>query len=429
MTPSQRPTARVIRPLRDFLATESAGGVVLLGATVVALAWANSPWQDSYTELWSTEISVGVGSRVLSMDLQHWVNDGLMTLFFFVVGLEIKRELVAGELREPRAAALPAVAALGGMIVPALLYFVLNPSGDGVDGWGIPMATDIAMAVGVLSLFSSRIPASLKLFLLALAIVDDIGAILVIAVFYSSGLEAEWMLAAVLLLGAMAGLRLAGVTRISPFVVLGTALWFAVFESGVHATIAGVALGLLAPTRPFRQVELIDADQLTDLSSVEAARETATIARQSVSVVEYLEHTLHRWTSLVIVPLFALANAGVVISGGALSDALTSSVTQGIVLGLVVGKFVGIALFAWFAQRIRIAVLPRDATWGGLLAVAAIGGIGFTVSLFIASLAFEGAVLDEAKIGILVGSLVAAAVGTLLVLRLPARQPSLQEGT
>ncbi len=308
------------------------------------------------------------------------------------------------------------------MVVPALIYIALNPSGDAFDGWGIPMATDIAMAVGVLSLFSRRVPPSLKLFLLALAIVDDIGAILVIAIFYSSGIEAAWLLAGLGFVAAMIVLRMAGVISFAPYVVLGVALWFAIEESGVHATIAGVALGLLTPARPFRRPELIDADELSDLSSVEAVRETTSLARQSVSVVEYLEDLLHRWTSLVIVPLFALANAGVVITGGALTDALGSRVTQGIVIGLVVGKLVGISSFAWLAQRLGVAVLPAGATWRGLVAVAAIAGIGFTVSLFVASLAFVGPTLDEAKLGILTASVLAAAVGGALVLRLPRQE-------
>jgi NhaA family Na+:H+ antiporter len=422
VTRSSTPASRVIRPLRDFLATETSGGVVLLAATAVALVWANSPWKDSYTELWTTDLTIALGGHELSMDLQHWVNDGLMTLFFFVVGLEIKRELVDGELRDPRAAALPAISAVGGMVVPALIYIALNPSGDAFDGWGIPMATDIAMAVGVLSLFSRRVHPSLKLFLLALAIVDDIGAILVIAIFYSSGIEAAWLLAGLGFVAAMIVLRMAGVISFAPYVVLGVALWFAIEESGVHATIAGVALGLLTPARPFRRPELIDADELSDLSSVEAVRETTSLARQSVSVVEYLEDLLHRWTSLVIVPLFALANAGVVITGGALTDALGSRVTQGIVIGLVVGKLVGISSFAWLAQRLGVAVLPAGATWRGLVAVAAIAGIGFTVSLFVASLAFVGPTLDEAKLGILTAYVLAAAVGGALVLRLPRQE-------
>jgi NhaA family Na+:H+ antiporter len=389
------PAARVIRPLREFLRTESAGGVVLLVATAIALVWANSPWQSSYTEFWSRDLTLGVGSHSISLDLQHWVNDGLMTLFFFVVGLEIKRELVTGELRDPRAAALPVVAAVGGMVVPAALYLSLNLSGGGRDGWGIPMATDIAMAVGVLALFSRRVPPALKLFVLALAIVDDIGAILVIALFYSDGIEPIWLLEGAVAFAAMIGLRALGVSRIAPYVVVGVVFWLTIHESGVHATIAGVVVGLLTPT--------------------------GRVGRRSEPVIEYLERVLHPWTSLVIVPLFALANAGVVISVTAVSDAVTSSVTQGVVLGLVVGKFVGILSFAWLGQRTRLGVLPKDTTWRGMCAVAAIAGVGFTVSLFIASLAFEARALNDAKMGILAGSLLAAAIGTLLILRLPVR--------
>ena len=388
------PAGRVLRPLRDFLATESAGGIVLLGATVLALVWANSPWQSSYTDWWSRELTIGVGSHTVSMTLQHWVNDGLMTLFFFVVGLEIKRELVTGELRDRRAAALPAIAAVGGMLVPAAIFLAFNRSGAGREGWGIPMATDIAMAVGVLSLFSRRIPPSLKLFLLALAIVDDIGAILVIALFYSDGIQFIWLLEGAVAFAVLVGLRALGVTRMLPFVIVGVVFWLMIHESGVHATIAGVAVGLLTPARP--------------------------VGQRSESVIEYLERLLHPWTSFVIVPLFALANAGVVISATAVSDAVRSSVTQGVVVGLVVGKFAGILLFAWLALRLRLGVFPKDATWRGMVAVAAIGGIGFTVSLFIASLAFEGQMLDDAKMGILAGSLLAAIIGTLLILRLPA---------
>ena len=270
----------VLRPLVDFLHTEAAGGIVLLAATAVALLWANSPFQDSYTELWHTHLSISLGDHTLDMDLQEWVNDGLMTVFFFVVGLEIKRELVEGELREPRRAAMPAIAALGGMVVPALIYTAVNLGGDGADGWGIPMATDIAMAVGVLSLLSRRVPSSLKLFLLALAIVDDIGAIVVIAVFYSSGIEPAALGLAALLVVVVAVTRWAGVRHLGVYLVLGLALWLAVEESGVHATLVGVVLGLMAPTRPIRQRQLIDADALTDLSSAGAAHETAVMARR-----------------------------------------------------------------------------------------------------------------------------------------------------
>jgi len=408
----------VLRPLVDFLHTEAASGIVLLAATAVALLWANSPFQDSYTELWHTHLSISLGDHTLDLDLQEWVNDGLMTIFFFVVGLEIKRELVEGELRAPRRAAMPAIAALGGMVVPALIYTAVNLGGDAADGWGIPMATDIAMAVGVLSLLSRRVPSTLKLFLLALAIVDDIGAIVVIAVFYTSGIEPAALGVAALLVVVVGLVRWAGVRHLGVYLVLGFALWLAVEESGVHPTLVGVILGLLAPTRPIRQRHLIDADALTDLSSAGAAHETAVMARESVSVVEWLEHLLHPWTSFVILPLFALANAGIPLSSEALSDAASSPITLGVVLGLVVGKLVGVTVFTWLGARLGLGVLPAGATWQGIVGVAALAGIGFTVSIFITSLAFtEAGQQNEAKIGILVASVLAAGVGSLILVR------------
>jgi Na+:H+ antiporter, NhaA family len=413
---------RLIRPLVDFLHTESAGGVVLVAAAIVALLWANSPWDASYHDVWTTDLAVALGDWELDLDLRDWINDGLMALFFFVVGLEIKRELVEGELRDPRRAALPVWAALGGMIVPALIYAAFNAGGEGSDGWGIPMATDIAMAVGVLSLLGSRASSSLKLFLLALAIVDDIGAIVVIAVFYTKDIGGEALLASAGLVMVVAVMRRAGVVSVAPYAVIGAGLWLALHESGVHATLAGVALGLLTPTRPIRHPELVDAAELADVSSYEAARQTATAARESVSVVEWLEHQLHPWTSFVIVPLFVLANAGVPLSGAAVSDALRSSVAGGIVVGLVVGKFVGIAGFTWLAARLRIARLPEDATWTGILGVSALAGIGFTVSIFITDLAFAGTALeDQAKIAILAASVLATAIGSGLLVTLSRR--------
>jgi Na+:H+ antiporter, NhaA family len=416
---------RLIRPLVDFLHTEAAGGVALVAAAIVALLWANSPWDASYDDLWTTHLAVALGDWELDLDLRDWINDGLMALFFFVVGLEIKRELVEGELRDPRRAALPACAALGGMIVPALIYAAFNAGGEGAEGWGIPMATDIAMAVGVLSLMGSRVSPSLKLFLLALAIVDDIGAIVVIAVSYTEDIGGEALLAAAGLVVVVAAMRRAGVTWIAPYAVIGAALWLALHESGVHATLAGVVLGLMTPTQPIRHPELVDAGELADVSSYEAARQTATAARESVSVVEWLEHQLHPWTSFVIVPLFVLANAGLPLSGAAVSDALRSSVAGGIVIGLVVGKFVGVAGFTWLAARLRIARLPEDATWSGILGVSALAGIGFTVSIFITDLAFAGTPLeDEAKIAILAASVLAAAIGSALVVTLSRRHES-----
>ena len=408
---------RLIRPLVDFLHTEAAGGVALVAAAIVALLWANSPWDASYDDLWTTHLAVALGDWELDLDLRDWINDGLMVLFFFVVGLEIKRELVEGELRDPRRAALPVCAALGGMIVPAAIYLAFNAGGEAAAGWGIPMATDIAMAVGVLSLMGSRVSPSLKLLLLALAIVDDIGAIVVIAIFYTDEIHGGAVLASVGLLLVLAVMRRAGITSITAYAVVGAALWLVLHESGVHATLAGVALGLMTPTQPIRRPELIDAAELADVSSYEAARQTATAAREAVSVVEWLEHQLHPWTSFVVLPLFALANAGIPLSRDAVADALTSPVAGGIVVGLVVGKVVGISGAAWLATRSQIARLPDDTTWSGVVGVSAVAGIGFTVSIFVTGLAFDGDPLEaQAKIAILAASLLAAAIGSTLLL-------------
>jgi Na+:H+ antiporter, NhaA family len=407
-----------IAPLREFLQTESAGGIVLVVAALIALVWANSPWQDSYQDLWNTDLAISLGERTLDLDLREWVNDGLMAIFFFVVGLEIKRELVEGELRGVRRAALPALAALGGMVAPALIYIAINAGGAGARGWGIPMATDIAMAVGVVALLGSRVHPSLKLFLLALAIVDDIGAIAVIAIFYSGRIDTDSLLIAIGLVAALVLLRLTGVRSTLIPVALGAGLWLALEESGVHATLTGVILGLLAPTRPHVQRELVDVAVLTDISSVEAARETASLARQSVSVVEWLEHVLHPWTSFAIVPLFALANAGITLSAEAVSDAATSRVAIGVLLGLVVGKFVGISALTWMAARRHIGILPEGAMRRGITGIAAVAGIGFTVSIFVTDLAFEDpAIQNEAKVAILAAAVLAGGIGALILAR------------
>jgi Na+:H+ antiporter, NhaA family len=412
----------LIRPLTDFLHTESAGGLLLVAAALVALVWANSPWQDSYEELWTTDLAVSLGSRSIDLDLREWINEGLMTLFFFVVGLEIKRELVEGELRDPRRAVLPAIAAVGGMIVPAVLYIAINIGGDASEGWGIPIATDIAMTVGILSLLGSRVEPSLKLFLLALAIADDIGAILVIAIFYGEAIDLDALLVAVGLAALVVVLRVLGVRQTSVIVVLGVGLWLAVHESGINATLVGVGLGLMAPTQPMRQRELIDAAALSDLSTVDAARETAMLARESVSVVEWLEHILHPWTSFVIVPLFVLANAGIPLGADAIGDALSARVTYGVLFGLVVGKLVGITTFTWLAVRLGLGALPDRTRWPSIVGVAALGGIGFTVSIFVAGLAFDEVVLRErATIGILLASVAAAVLGACVLGRTQPR--------
>jgi NhaA family Na+:H+ antiporter len=421
--PAAAPLARLPGPLAEFLHLEAAGGIVLAAAALIALVWANSPWQDSYQTLWSTQLSIELGSHGIDLTLQQWINDGLMAVFFLVVGLEIKRELVEGELRQPRRAALPAIAAVGGMILPALIYLAVNAGGDGSRGWGIPIATDIAMAVSVLSLLGSRVPSSLKLFLLALAIVDDIGAIVVISVFYSDGVEVQALLVGVVIVAAVALLRRLGVRFTPIFVALGAALWLALHESGVHATLAGVVMGLMAPTEPRLRSDEVRDDVLRDVSTPQTARETVVMARESVSVVAWLEHLLHPWTSIVIVPLFALANAGIPLSASAVADAVTSRIAWGVLFGLVIGKLAGVSSFTWLAARLRVGLRPDGMTASRLVGASAIAGIGFTVSVFVATLAFDDAARqNEAKIAVLTASLIAGVVGTL-ILRVAGRTP------
>jgi NhaA family Na+:H+ antiporter len=417
---SDRPVARFIaRPLREFLHTEAAGGILLLVTTLAALVWANSPFRESYERLWTTEIGVRIGDFEFAEDLRHWVNDGLMAIFFFVVGLEIKRELVAGELSEPRAAAVPVFAAIGGMAVPAALYVLINYGGEGAAGWAIPMATDIAFAVGVLSLLGRRCPDSLKTFLLSLAIVDDIGAILVIALFYSKGIHLGWLTTALLLIGVVVFMRSRRIWWVPLYVIVGCAIWFATLQSGVHATIAGVVLGLLAPARaadPKGARDAVDeASALMQDPKPSSIRGISMQAQEAVSVAERLEHILHPWTSYAVIPIFALANAGVRLSISSLESAVTSTVTLGIVAGLVGGKLLGVTGASLFSTRIGVGSMPRDVTARHVVGVGAIAGIGFTVSLFIAALAFDDTrLIDEAKIGILLASAAAALVGAIV---------------
>ena len=415
---SDRTLARAAQPFVRFLRVESAGGILLLAAAVVALVWANSPWQSSYESLWSTGIRLEIGGYVFEEDLAHVVNDLLMAGFFFVVGMEIKRELVVGELADRRAVVLPAMAALGGMVVPALIYTAFNAGGEGAGGWGIPMATDIAFALGVVALLGSRVPASVKVLLLTLAIVDDIGAIAVIAIFYADGIKPELLLVACGLAVLVAIMHRGHVVYGPVLVMMGLALWVVVYESGVHATIAGVVMGLLTPARPI-QTEL-EAEEIVDLLEgrpdlrADDVRATATLIRGSVSACDRLIDALHPWTSFVVVPVFALANAGIVLSGEAIAD--PSPVLLGVATGLVVGKLLGVASFSWIAVRLGLARLPDGAQWRHIVGVAAVAGIGFTVSLFITTLAFDAPELqDDAKIGTLTASVVAASGGALLL--------------
>jgi NhaA family Na+:H+ antiporter len=395
-----RPLHRLPRPLREFLQLEVSGGILLLGATVVALIWANAPFGESYERWWNNDLTIGFGDAAITESLRHWVNDALMAIFFFVAGLEIKRELSKGELRDPKTAALPVIAALGGMVVPALLYVALNAGSDDIRGWGIPMATDIAFALGLLSLFGSRVSQSLKIFLLSLAIVDDIGAILVIALFYTESLALGWLVVAVLLLCLTWVLRARRVVATPLYLILGVLVWFFTFESGVHATIAGVALGLVTPARPFDPRARATPAEDDDVET---------------SVADRLLHQVHPYSSYAVVPLFALANAGIPLGASGLRDAVASSVAWGVFVGLVVGKLVGITAFSWLATRIRLATLPADATWRQIVGVAALGGVGFTVSLFIAGLAFNDARAEVARVAILAASAAAALIGSVVL--------------
>ena len=412
-----------------FLAQETASGILLLLATAAALIWVNLPGElgESYHHVWETHFTLQIGSwEILDKPLEVVVNDALMVLFFFVVGLEIKHELVVGELANPRVAALPAIAAVGGMVIPAVLYLAVTGTGEGSSGWGIPMATDIAFAVGVLALLGPAIPQQLKLFVLTLAIVDDIGAILVIAAFYTRGLRFDWLALAIALLILVVVLQRFRVWFTPIYLIIGIVIWYATFKSGVHATIAGVALGFLAPARPLlggRTFEGVEDVLSGDTADPEALRDANWKIRESVAVTTRLARLVSPWTSFIIVPLFALANAGIKLSGDSFGALTSSRVTMGVILGLVVGKPLGVTVATWLALRFRVASLPGGLTMRHILGAGAVAGIGFTVALFIAKLAFaEGdgasaALLDEAIIGILVASLAASLLGWIVLRR------------
>jgi Na+/H+ antiporter NhaA len=405
--------------LRAFFRTEAGGTSALLVATVLALLWANSPWGDTYEAFWHLPMGLSFGDATFSLDLRHWVNDGLMTLFFFVIGLEVSYEVRLGQLRDRRLIAVPAVAAFGGMLVPAGVYLLLNAGGPGAGGWGVPIATDTAFVLGVLAVVGARCPDPLRAFLLTLAIVDDVLAIIIIAVFYTAALSVPALLAAAALLAAIVTLRWLRIWRAPAYVVLGFALWVATLESGIHPTLIGIALGVLVFVyAPTDQKLLLAGEAVHEFASepsARAAREAARRVQHAVSVNERLQLRLHPWTSYVIVPVFALANAGVPLGGETLRAALTSPVSIGVALGLLLGKFIGISLGTWLPLRLGWGILPGNLVWGQLLGGAAVSGIGFTVALFIVDLAFaDPAIRDQAKIGILAGSLLSAAMGWVI---------------
>ncbi|SFL68258.1 sodium/proton antiporter, NhaA family [Geodermatophilus ruber] len=413
---------------RLYVGTEAGGSALLLVATLCALGWANSPWAASYESFWTTPVTIGGGDLTLTLDLRSWVNDAAMALFFLVVGLELTREVSTGELRDRRTVATPALGALGGLIVPALIYLAFNPTGEARAGWGVVISTDTAFVLGVLALFGPRCPDRLRLFLLTLSIVDDIGAITVLALFYSGDLSLPALAVAGLLVALLIGLRWAGVWRLPPYVLTGTALWLAVHESGVHATLAGVLMGLLLPSQRPDPAELhrIDAygRALREQPDAERARLAGLATAATVSPNARLEYALHRWTAYVIVPVFGLANAGVRIDAETLREAAASPVTIGVAVALLVGKTVGITLGAGIALRTGWGVLPGGVRWSHLIAGSTLAGIGFTISLFIADLAFsDDALRVQAIIGVLAGSLTSAVLGVTLLRVLGERFP------
>lgn len=432
-TTAERAGDRVVRPFQLFAQRQASGGLALLGCAILALAWANSPWAWAYEQMLHVPLSISLGDQVLRLDLRHWINDGLMAIFFFGVGLEIKREFLVGELAERRKAMLPIVAAVGGMVIPALIYAGFNFNGAGAKGWGIPMATDIAFALGALAVLGSRIPDALKVFLVALAIVDDLGALLVIAIFYTASID--WrgvaVIAAVLL--ALWVANRFGARRGSIYLLLGLGLWAGFFMSGLHATLAGVLTALFVPARVKiapdavpkvirrgaddieaqaldSEPDAMDPDRVAVIGAIGGSLDAATAPLQR------FEHVVQPWITYGILPIFGLFNAGVVIDAAVLRT-LPTAVPLGIMVGLVLGKSIGISLASWLAVKTGLAELPEGTTWRLLIGTAFLAGIGFTMALFISGLAFAGTHFErEAQLAILVGSLLAAAVGIAILL-------------
>ena len=423
---------RLTNPFVRFLHIESASGAILLLFTLFALVLSNSPWADLYEHVWETQAGLQLGSIEFTRSLREWINDGLMTLFFFLVALELKRELVLGELNKPRMAALSIAAALGGMIVPAAIYLALQTGQPGQSGWGTVMATDTAFVIGCLALLGTRIPQSLRVFMLSLAIVDDIGAILVVAIGYSS--DIVWWPLAVAALGLVItrAMGILGFRGFPLYILVGVLIWLAVDASGIHATITGVILGLMTPARRWvsdERLYSILGQVIAHPANNESSRDTKDrrtlqmaeiAARETLSPVERLEISLHPWVGFVIMPLFAFANAGLPLT---LSD-LGSSVTVAIFLGFVLGKPIGIMLFSWLAVRSHIAILPPELSWRLLAGGSFLAGIGFTMALFIANMAFSESQIDSAKLGIFLASVFSAVAGLVLLMWSPARAKS-----
>lgn len=425
-SPPPAPLRRLALPFQRFLHVEASSGVVLAVCTAIALIAANSPLHAAWKDLWNVRLVIGVGRFALDYPLWYWVNDALMAIFFFVVGLEIKRELVLGELRDRTARVLPVAAAIGGAVVPAAIFLALQHGGDAARGWGVPMATDIAFVVGVMALFGPRVPASLKLFLLALAIVDDLMAVVVIALFYAETIHAVALGEAALGFVAMVAMRMLGVRALAAYWAAGALVWLAMLKSGVHPTIAGVALGLLTPARPLVALPAVERalraarERIAKgdrLQRVAWAKESSALVQETVSPVERLEVALHPWVAFVILPVFALANAGVQLT----PEALASPLALSIAVALTIGKPLGILAATALTVRLGWARLPAGVSWGMIAAGGSLAGIGFTMALFIASMGLPAAWIDAGKTGVLLGSAVSAALGSWLMLRATRR--------
>jgi NhaA family Na+:H+ antiporter len=422
---------KLIKPVSKFIQLEYTSGLVLLMGVILAIAWVNSPWAASYHHLWEINFSLGFDKLVLSHPLHLWINDGLMAVFFFVIGLELKREFISGELSTIKKASLPMIAALGGMIVPAGIYFLINHGTETMHGWGIPMATDIAFALALLSIAGKHVPASIKIFLSALAVADDLGAVLVIAFFYSTGLSfMPLMVAGILLLVLIAGNAI-GIRHSAFYVIIGFGVWVGFLLSGVHATIAGVLVAFTIPARTkidekryalrLRELSYEFEEEIPNCSTLTTPKQHETIERINAlslaaqTPLQKIEHTLHPWVAFVIMPLFALANSGIIF-GSDFFSSLINPVSIGVIAGLIIGKFTGVLLFTWLVVKSGVAVLPNKATWRHITGVAALAGIGFTMSLFVSALAFERTeFVDQAKYGILLASVIAGIFGTLIL--------------
>jgi len=427
--------AQLMRPFEDFFKRQASGGLVLLGTTIIALILANSPWSQSYYHFWETDVTLGAEAFGLTMSLHHWINDGLMAVFFFVVGLEIKREFLAGELAEAGRAALPIVAALGGMLIPALIFFLINPSAPAVHGWGIPMATDIAFALGIIALLGNRINRSLAIFLTALAIVDDLGAVVVIAMFFTSELNLFALGLGVLFLGILIVGNQLDIQHPVFYTLVGLALWVFLLKSGVHASLAGVLIGATIPVRPrhsykdfVQRAELLldrykGMDRTPGPFHHEAKLGTLLalehVCHDAMSPLQRMEHEMNLWVIFGVMPVFALSNAGISLNLADLGASFTNPVTYGVALGLLLGKPLGIMMFTWLAVRSGLASLPQGVRWKEVMGISMLGGIGFTMSIFITNLAYQdGLLINSAKSGILAASLLAGGIGFVYLARL-----------